>query len=603
MTQGDEVAVDDLVTLLDEVWNGMPTRLAAAASEEDTHMGDPTQHSLRKADHWPGSERVDAQTSDRQGASPTSRFLRSLSEIAAPPRAVLRAIADGVAAVTGRGYAIPATWAGCPAGAAPDKTGLALQLPVDASPWLLGQAREVLHDRANRTSLGAWFTPTNIARDLVAAAGVEHPTSVLDPSCGGGAFLLAAHERFPGARLHGTDIDAVAVETTRAALDLAGCRAHDVRLADGLTGPDPEPVDLVVGNPPFLSQLARSTARDQERRDELTQRFGPLATRYVDDAALFVLRVARDLLRPGGTAVLVVPEALLAAGDGRALRQAVTRLCTVEVVWRDEQRAFPGTPTCAIRLHRRTRSEPATTATTSWAALLAEEVPRVTVASTQTIGDMATATADFRDAYYLLADHVEDARTPPEPGATQGHPIIPVGLIDPAHLRWGQAEVRFAKRRWQRPVAIGLPPEFLERRLGPKVLVATQTRVLEALVDEDGHLLPSTPVITLRTERPWHLAAVLTNPVTTALAARRHAGAARARGALKLSARQVLSLPTPEEGAAWDSAADTIRRAHATVDQTQRRTLVIACGQLMTEAFEVVDDELLRWWTDRLPKR
>lgn len=134
--------------------------------------------------------------------------------------------------------------------------------------------------------------------------------------------------------------------------------------------------------------------------------------------------------------------------------------------------------------------------------------------------------------YYLLADHVQ------ERAADEGHRIVPVGLIDPAHLRWGAVGVRFATRRWDRPVAVGLPQSFTAKRLGPKVLLATQTRVLEALVDAAGDLLPSTPVITLRTDRPWHLAAALTSLVVSALALHRHAGAARSRDAIKLSARQ-----------------------------------------------------------------
>lgn len=479
-----------------------------------------------------------------------------------------------------------------------------------ASPWLLGQAREVLHDRGRRTTLGAWFTPAAVTRHLLGTIDTAAiVTRVLDPSCGGGAFLLAAHERFPAAHLAGIDVDPLAVEVTRTALALAGSNDHDIRVGDGL-GPtgiagdgqvlDTHRYDLVVGNPPFLSQLQTKTARDADRRSWLLQRFGNLAVGYADEAALFVLAAARDLLTREGTAVLIVPESLMAARDTEGIRHEVSRRCTVEVVWRDTDGVFPGTPSCALRLTRRNNPRPGSPST-SWASLLADDVPPVTVQSVRTIRQAATATADFREAYYLLASHIQEEEDLP-PGS--GHRIVTVGLIDPAHMRWGERPIRFAKQRWQRPVAVGLPADFVSSRTGPKILVATQSKVLEAVVDSDGDLIPSTPVITVRTDQLWHVGAALTSPVPTAIAARRHAGAARSRGAIKLSAKQILDLPLPEgPSPAWDQAAQFYREAHGISDPVSRHELLRHCGELMTTAYEVDDPTLVAWWTDRLPPR
>lgn len=486
--------------------------------------------------------------------------------------------------------------------------------PGLASPWLLGQVREALHARDRRTALGAWFTPPAVARALVATVDHGGPVgSVLDPACGGGAFLLAAHEAYPDARLAGRDVDPVAVEATQTALQLAGCGEIDAEVGDGLAVGGGR-YDLVVGNPPFLSQLRTATVRDEGRRQALRRRFGAAAGRYVDEVGLFVLASATDQLAEGGVAVLVVPESLLATVDAAGLRAVVADLCNVEVVWRDVDGVFPGVPTCAVRLVRRPKLATAprrvipphpdpldTPRGVAWSHLLAADVPQVVVDdSLALVRDVASATADFRDTYYLLAEHVA------ERVADEGYPIVPVGLIDPAHLRFGEAPVTFAKRRWQRPVAVGLPPAFLTKRLGPKVLLATQTKVLEALVDVTGDLLPSTPVITLRTEQPWHLAAALTSPTLTALALRRHAGAARARGALKLSAAQVLALPLPQAGRDWDAAAEAVRAAHAVVDPEARAHLLLACGAAADRAYGAtgIDPaDLLEWWRGRLPRR
>src|SRR5690606_11062339 len=95
----------------------------------------------------------------------------------------------------------------------------------------------------------------------------------------------------------------------------------------------------------------------------------------------------------------------------------------------------------------------------------------------------------------------------------------------------------------------------------PKVLVATQTRVVEAVVDEAGGWLPSVPVITVTAppDRLWHVAAALHAPTASVVAAHRSAGTARSLGAIKLSARQVEGLPAPVDPAAWDEGAHLLR--------------------------------------------
>lgn len=528
----------------------------------------------------------------------TAHYLSALRRIDGRAHVVLRAVASQLTHRLDE-----------PGDSPPSESNLSLPpLPEElASPWLLGQAREALHDDGRRSALGAWFTPTAVARQLLAEVNNgAAATRILDPACGGGAFLLAAHERFPSAHLAGIDVDPLAVEVTRAALKLAGCSDHDIRVGDGL-GPTERPrdgkgYDLVVGNPPFLSQLKAKTARDADRRNWLVKHFGTVAVGYADEAALFVLAAARDLLTPGGTAVLIVPESLLAARDAEGIRTEVSRHCAVEVVWRDTDGVFPGTPACALRLTRRTQRPRRAGGTSSWAPLLADDVPSVPVESGHTVAQMATATADFREAYYLLAQHVlEEAETLP---TGSKHRIVTVGLIDPAHLRWGETLTRFAKQRWRRPVAVDLPAEFVASRTGPKILVATQSKVLEAVVDEAGDLIPSTPVITVRTVQLWHVGAALTSPVLTAIAARRHAGAARSRGAIKLSARQVLDLPLPRgPSPAWDQAAQSYREAHHVPDPTARHALLRHCGAQMMTAYRVDDPALLTWWIDRLPLR
>jgi hypothetical protein len=98
-----------------------------------------------------------------------------------------------------------------------------------------------------------------VLRDLGAGPAGREPACVLEPTCGTGAFLVAAAQAFPHARLLGFDLSAEHVDAARRALP--GDRA-DVQVADFFTAdwarllaPLPEPL-LVLGNPPWVTSAA-----------------------------------------------------------------------------------------------------------------------------------------------------------------------------------------------------------------------------------------------------------------------------------------------------------------------------------------------------------
>lgn len=172
-----------------------------------------------------------------------------------------------------------------------------------------------------------------------------------------------------------------------------------------------------------------------------------------------------------------------------------------------------------------------------------------------------------------------------------GAPLITSGLIDVNRCHWGARPVRFARQRYAAPrVDIGrLDPAlaaWATRRLVPKVLVATQTRVIEAVVDAAGAWLPSVPVITVtprRRDDEWRIAAVLAAPPVSAWAAATYLGCGLSGSALKLSASQVVGLPLPSTP--WDDAVEALRSG--AVDRA---------AELMCAAYEVDDPAVLRWW-------
>jgi hypothetical protein len=147
---------------------------------------------------------------------------------------------------------------------------------------------------------------------------------------------------------------------------------------------------------------------------------------------------------------------------------------------------------------------------------------------------------------------------------------------------------------------------WAEARLVPKVLVATQGKVLEAVVDTEGAWLPSVPTVTVVAppDRLWHVLAVLLAPPVVAHAAARYAGTALTSGSIKLSARQVGLLPLPVDRAAWDRAAALAEEIQGQA-QGQGRGLADAgalaeLGATMCAAYAVPDRGVLEWWRERL---
>ena len=116
---------------------------------------------------------------------------------------------------------------------------------------------------------------------------VPRPMRVLDPACGDGRFLLAVAEALTGRgqrfELVGCDIDPEALDRVG---DARIRTIHDDALAHDWGS---EQFDLVIGNPPFLSQMAADTSRGGSSRHG----GGPYA-----DAAFEFLALAVRLANP-----------------------------------------------------------------------------------------------------------------------------------------------------------------------------------------------------------------------------------------------------------------------------------------------------------------
>lgn len=499
-----------------------------------------------------------------------------------------------------------------------------------ADPADLGPARERLIGAGERVRSGAWYTPADVAAELVDAV-VTTPGVVLDPSCGGGIFLLAAAERLHAldvpagdavASLRGIDVDPLAVAVTEAALWWWSARHGNpvvsgdaLVVADALATPLP-PAAAVVGNPPFLGQLRTVTSADHRRRDQLRDRFGDAVRPYTDEAWLFLL-AGLEAAGESGRVCLLQPQSLLAARDAGPVRAVIDAHAAIESLWVDGRRRFEAAvDVCAPVL------AVGATAHNDWSGALADAhgVPRVALhgtgdrnsesersagrradASTCVLGDRARVAAGFRDEYYGLVDHVREGG--------DGPALVTVGAVDP--MRQLNVAVRFAKRRWTRPVVdtaavTGKARAWVDQQAGPKLVVATQTKVVEAMVDEDGRTVASVPAIVIQpcdARDLWRLAAALHAPCVTAWMLRQSAGTALSAGACKPTAALLASVPLPVDAAAWDEAAGMARALSRNPGYVTDLAAWKRFGAQADRAYGIDDADLLSWWLERLPVR
>lgn len=532
---------------------------------------------------------------------------------------------------------------------------------------------------------GAYYTPPDVVARLLDLAlepvldacedAVERVRAirVLDPAAGSGNFLSAAGDRIRrrlealdvppsdaaaiayGECLVGIDIDptAVALCTTSLAHASHGTVTESqlkeriicadglglVAEADGLFSSGwqclidavdaADGFDLVIGNPPFLSQLATETARSDGYSARLRQRFGDAVAGLTDTAVLFLLLAVDAAKRGGGVVCLIQPISVLSTRDAADARNAVLAGAAMRAVWICEDKVFDASVrVCApifvrghapgeVELLHNRQFAPAGSVRASalaegrWSTLLAtiKGVPERELRSAGSVRDIASATADFRDQYYGLRGCVVDLAAADD---FTFPPLVTSGLLDPAKVLWGHRSTRFDKVTYECPrVDVSrLAPrlqEWVRSRLRPKLMLATQTKVLEAFVDSTGRFLPSVPIVTVTANDVgdlWRLGALLSSPPVTLVAARRHLGAALSSDALKLGASDVLGLPLPADLDAWTVAAKHFQRACVAATRDVRSSELRASATLMCVAFGLEnDEELMTWWVDRLPAR
>lgn len=228
-----------------------------------------------------------------------------------------------------------------------ESTGqLIAEFPTEDAGYLIGSIYTVMLPDAQRSAMGAYYTPPPLVTrllDMAEAAGFDFSSgTAVDPACGGGAFLAPVAMRMIarargadpawtirqlGKRLKGLEIDPFAAWMTRVLVEVAvmplcieaGRRLADVvTVCDSLRPQDIGTFGLVIGNPPY----GRVTLDEPMRNHYARSLFG-----HANLYGLFT-DLALRLAKPGGVIAYLTPTSFLGGQYFKALRQLMIEEAT-----------------------------------------------------------------------------------------------------------------------------------------------------------------------------------------------------------------------------------------------------------------------------------
>jgi type I restriction enzyme M protein len=229
----------------------------------------------------------------------------------------------------------------------------------DLSADVKGDAYEGLLEknaRDTKSGAGQYFTPRPLIDAIVQCVAPAPKEVILDPACGTGGFLLAAHEHILQAnpRMRAATRDHLRTQAIRGVelvqevarlaamnLFLHGIAADEgnetpVACFDSLASPPKARVDVVLTNPPFgvKGSVTYTSAEGRGAAEDLTVVRPDFWVRTANKQLNFVQHVVA-CLRAGGRAAVVLPDNVLyETGSAEVVRRRLLEECDVHTLLR-----------------------------------------------------------------------------------------------------------------------------------------------------------------------------------------------------------------------------------------------------------------------------
>lgn len=179
---------------------------------------------------------------------------------------------------------------------------------------------------------GGYYTPAPVASFLTKWVLSKNPNSVLEPSCGDGAFIRAINELSPS-KFQLIGVELLEEEADKARNEASLNQNIDAQIINGnflqwsleqLT--IDKRVDAVIGNPPYIRYQYLSES-DQRFAEQLFKNNNLNFTKHTNAWVPFVI-ASLDLLRAGGRLAMVIPSELLHVLHAMSLRTYLLDKCS-----------------------------------------------------------------------------------------------------------------------------------------------------------------------------------------------------------------------------------------------------------------------------------
>ena len=220
-----------------------------------------------------------------------------------------------------------------------ERLAQARQLRSVKSKDVFSEIFESVMTRAERKKHGQFFTHRQLVDHIIANLPITPTSTVLDPSCGAGAFLSVVNAKVGSPAVYGVDISAKALAMCRLNLAVQSNGepvstenlAHadfinDFQLSDFSEVSPAGGYDVVVGNPPFMN-LKKGV--DFDPADPI---YAPVISGVVNSCSLFIAK-ALSLLKDDGWLGLVLPKNILRVKSFSALRSHLVESCTITQIF------------------------------------------------------------------------------------------------------------------------------------------------------------------------------------------------------------------------------------------------------------------------------
>src|SRR3990172_2150771 len=191
---------------------------------------------------------------------------------------------------------------------------------------------------------GGFYTEPLIASFLVKWIKAAKPQSLLEPSCGDGAFLEAIQDQGLSTlqRITACELDTAEAEKarnrTKLPLRVLNTDFLQWYLFHALHG---ESFDAVVGNPPFI-RYQYLPDEQQELAEKIFSQLRLPFTKHTNAWVPFVL-ASINLLRPGGRIAMVIPSEIFHIPHAQSLRRYLAEQCSKILILDPEEIWFSDT--------------------------------------------------------------------------------------------------------------------------------------------------------------------------------------------------------------------------------------------------------------------